>query len=400
MSDLSFYIAMVVVLLISQGFFAMFEMSAVSFNKIRLQYYVKKNKRTAILLSKLIAHPARLFGTSLIMINTCLQFGSEYSRRLYATLGLNPALSPITQVILVLLFAELCPMFAARRHPHKVALFCVPFAYLVSLVLLPCTYLVMGLNYLLNFLFGKTKSKTSLFLSKDELQRAFEDQSTGSKKGQKLITKFFALKDKEVKDVMLPLDKFKLVNHKTSIRDLMKDLKNDYVEFVLLYHKHVNNVIGIIEVRDMIFIKPDKQCIQHSMAPWFISQSSNAIDVLHQFKHNNRINAIVTDHNGSSIGVITLNLLINLLLQSEPGMDKQKSTYFEQTISASISLAEFNERFHTHIEAESATIGAHVAYLLNHTPKEDDRVLIENLEITVSGTSFLGAEKLTVKTIQ
>ncbi len=57
-----FFLLMILSCLAVQGFFAMMEMACVSFNKIRLQYYVSKSNRRAVWLSYLLHHPALLLG--------------------------------------------------------------------------------------------------------------------------------------------------------------------------------------------------------------------------------------------------------------------------------------------------------------------------------------------------
>jgi len=86
------------------GCFSMLEMAAVSFNKVRLQYFVSLGNRRAIWLMRLLQNPTLLFGTTLICVNTAMQFGSECSRRFYMALDLSPDLAPLSQIILVLLF--------------------------------------------------------------------------------------------------------------------------------------------------------------------------------------------------------------------------------------------------------------------------------------------------------
>jgi CBS domain containing-hemolysin-like protein len=66
-----------------QGLFAFFEMACVSFNKVRLQYYVSLGTKRALWLNYLIQRPSRLFGTTLIGITTTLVVGSDCSRRFY-----------------------------------------------------------------------------------------------------------------------------------------------------------------------------------------------------------------------------------------------------------------------------------------------------------------------------
>src|ERR1700722_3738597 len=79
------------------GFYSMQEMASVSFNRLRLQYYVSKGIKRAIWVQSLLQNPARLFGTTLISVNIAMFIGSECARRTYAALGLNPDWAPLTQ---------------------------------------------------------------------------------------------------------------------------------------------------------------------------------------------------------------------------------------------------------------------------------------------------------------
>src|SRR3989344_1318355 len=97
--------------IIFQGYFAMMEMAIVSFNRVRLQYFVAKENRKAIWLSKLLQRPTYLFGTTLIGVNFFLQLGSESARLFYSSLGLNPDYALASQILIVVVFAELIPMF-------------------------------------------------------------------------------------------------------------------------------------------------------------------------------------------------------------------------------------------------------------------------------------------------
>jgi len=104
----------------------MVEMACVSFNKVRLHYYVNQGNRRAIWLNYLLQHPFRLFGTTLIGVNVAMVVGSECSREFHSALGLSPDLAPLSQVIIVVIFAELAPMFAARHYAEHVAMLGAP----------------------------------------------------------------------------------------------------------------------------------------------------------------------------------------------------------------------------------------------------------------------------------
>lgn len=72
MQSWKFFFFLTLLCLVVQGFFSMTEMACVSFNKVRLQYYVSKKKKSALWLNYLLNHPALLFGATLIGVNTAL----------------------------------------------------------------------------------------------------------------------------------------------------------------------------------------------------------------------------------------------------------------------------------------------------------------------------------------
>ncbi|NRA89902.1 MAG: DUF21 domain-containing protein [Simkaniaceae bacterium] len=169
MADWTFFLLLVVVSLIIQGFYSMLEMASVSFNHVRLQFYVSQGSRRAKWLSYLLKNPTRLFGTTLIGVNTAMQFGSECARRFYSSLELSPDWAPITQIFVVLIFAELSPMFAARRYAENVCMLGIPILYFTSFILRPIVFVLDLICRFVNFLFGvKTNSGLSRRASKSD----------------------------------------------------------------------------------------------------------------------------------------------------------------------------------------------------------------------------------------
>jgi putative hemolysin len=170
------YLLLTLLALFFQGLFAFFEMACVSFNRVRLQYYVSIRSKRAIWLSYLLKRPSRLFGTTLIGITTSLVIGSECSRLFFASMGLNPDLAPLTQVPMVVIFAELSPLFAARRHPEQAAMALVPFMICIAKLLTPITWTLDACSNFIHRLMGK-EVESPLFLSREEVRAAFEEES-------------------------------------------------------------------------------------------------------------------------------------------------------------------------------------------------------------------------------
>ena len=123
MSSSLYFLLLALSCIVIEGFFSMFEMAILSFNKVRLAYFVAKKKPSAILLNHLLQKPSRLFVTTLIIVNTVLQIGSEAARRFYESLHLSVDYAPFTQAILVVIFAETLSSFCCKKVSERLLRF-------------------------------------------------------------------------------------------------------------------------------------------------------------------------------------------------------------------------------------------------------------------------------------
>jgi CBS domain containing-hemolysin-like protein len=282
---MNFFLLLILLCLIVQGFFAMMEMASVSFNKVRLQYYVSKGNRRAIWLNDLLHNPTRLFGTTLICVNAALQFGSECSRRFYESLGLSPDLAPLTQVIIVLIFAEIAPLLAGRRYAEHAAMTGVPILYATSLILRPLIWLFDWLCRLVHKLI-RSPEGTGLYLSREELQKILEEQE--SEDFNTIVTTIFSLKTKTAKELMKPLSEIQLIPSTCTIAEVRSLLTMNYSPFVPIYHKKEESIVAIAFPRDLIRHAENKRVREYARSPWFITETDSITAILKQFRRNNQ----------------------------------------------------------------------------------------------------------------
>ncbi|MEM8629491.1 MAG: CNNM domain-containing protein [Chlamydiota bacterium] len=385
----------------AQGFFSMFEMAAVSFNKVRLAYYASQKQRRALWLQHLIARPSRLFGTTLILVNTLLQCGSEISRLLYTALGWNPDFAPFTQVLLVLIFAELTPMFAARRHPEHVAFLYIPVVMLFSKLLTPIILLIDRANRYLNQIFGKQQD-LSLFLSREELQRAFEESHKSA--FDEIIGKFFTMKHLQAEKVLYALSSFAAISSQSKVYEARKALRGQYRPFILIYHQDLSNIVGIAYVRDLLKARDEEKVIDHAKSPWFIVKTDFVLEILAQFRRNSQSVAVVLGTSGRPVGLVTLDALIDKIFGKRAPLfgkaGRKKNTYFEQTVSGEISMRSFNRLFHLHLpESERDSLSDYIIQILGYYPSKGEVLELDSLLIEVVEASVFRVKYVRVKTL-
>ena len=399
-----YLLILIFICLVIQGFFAMVEMACVSFNKVRLQYYVSKGSQRAIWLNDLLHNPGRLFGTALICINAAMLVGSEASRRLYESLHLSPDLAPLTQVIIVLIFAEIAPLFAGRRYAEHAAMIGIPILYAASFLLRPLIWLFDGFCRFVHRLIGSSE-KAGLYLSREELQKIFEQKD--EEEFNTISAQIFALRNMTAKDLMQPLSKSHAIASTATISEMRHLLTTTFSPFVLMYHKNPENIIAIAYPRDLLRLPESKRVREHARAPWFITEKDPILTILRQFRRNNESVAIVLDEKGLARGVLTLDEIIDEIfglsdswMSFEEMVPRSHHVVLDRTFPGDQKITEFNQIFKVHLDPHGReTLEELMTHLLGHVPTVGESIRIDQFELTVEEASLLGPKSIAIRTI-
>lgn len=407
-----FFILMILACLAIQGFFAMLEMACVSFNKVRLQYYVSRQNKRALWISYLLHHPALLFGTTLIGVNTSLIVGSECARRFYDSVGLSPDLAPLSQIILVLIFAEIAPMFAGRRYAEHVAMMGIPILIFFSILLRPVIWFLDLLCRWINRLIGKPVA-AGVYLSREELQNVIEERdeaiSTEPSKREfnTVVANIFTLKNKTAKDLMVPLTHVPLVPSFCTVKEMRSVVKDKHTSFLPIYHRNAQNIVAIAYPRDLLRLSENKKIKDYARQPWFIAEQSSILHILKQFRRNNQSLAIVLNDKGLATGILTLDEVIDEIfgrsdewMSYEEMVPRAYHVVVDRTFPSDMRLDEFNKQFNVYLSYQDAeTLEELMTKALGHSPSKGESVRIDQFELTVEEASLLGARMIQVRTV-
>ncbi len=390
-----------------QGVFAMLEMAAVCFNKVRLQYWVSQGNRRARLIQKLVARPGLLFGTALIGINSCLQIGSECARRLYEKLGVNPDWAPLSQIFLVILLAELIPLFAGMRFAEHAMMLGAPLLYGLSLLMRPIIWFFDLICYLISKLF-KTSTQEGQFLSREELQHLFgklEEERQG-KEINTIAASLFVLKNKTASEIMTPLKSVQMVPSFCTVGEMRSLLQSSYTPYVPIYERQPQRVVGIVYPRDLIREEEGKKVRDHVRPPWFITESSSILQILKQFRSNNQSVAIVLSQQGSAVGLLTLDAIIDQIFGRVDRWEsfgdiapRSHHIIVDRTFLGTLTVEEFNGLFHVHLSGnEKLTLEELFEEKLGHSPERGEKLQIDQFLLVVEEAPLMGPKKISVRT--
>lgn len=347
--------------LVLQGFFTMMEMASVSYNKIRLRYDVSRKKTSALILSSMLKKPIYLFGVTLLGLNTVLQFGSECSRQLYLKMELNPNFAPITQVVLVLIFAEIIPLFAGRKYPERVVAIGAPILYCFSILFRPIIWCLDFFSRFLYWIFGITNRGVFL-ISRDELLKVIEEREESEEKNTMIVAieNIMMMKKLRAKDLMTPLSHLHTLSSSSTVGRVRELMRGAYKPFIAVYHLHKDNILAILNTRDILRLEDKARIEAHWKIPWFVSESALLIDLLKQFRKKDERAAVVVSRDGKEIGVITLDQILDEIVGAKNKEDLLKKTkqIIARSFPASKTILSLNREYSLCLE-----VPAHVETL-------------------------------------
>ncbi|MCC5832993.1 MAG: HlyC/CorC family transporter [Chlamydiales bacterium] len=387
-----------------QGFYSMLEMAAVSFNRVRLEYYVSKGIKRAIWLQYILQKPSRLFGTIMLGVNIALQIGSQSSREFYRAIGLSPDLAPVTQIFFVVILAELAPLFAARRFSEHVIMLGIPIVYATHRVFAPIIWFIGLITRFVHRLFGKKEEAFDVFLSREELQKVLESHDEESEFNI-VVSNIFALRNKTASQVMTPLSQIEMIPSGTTIADLHKKLSESAQRYVPLFHKTRSNIVAVAIPRDFVSLPDNRYVRDNARPPWFITSSTKLLPILGHFRRNRQSVAVVLDLEGAAIGMLTLDAILEEIFGERPpveeGLKRAKLPMIHRTFRGNTKISDFNKEYGTYLPSHGVeTLAQLMISQLDHTPTEGDTLIVGAFELIAEETTLLGIKSITVKTLE
>lgn len=409
MSSARFYLILTIVFLLTQAIFAMLEMACVSFNKVRLQYFVQQKRKRAIWLSKLLEKPTLLFGATLIGVNASLQIGSECSRRFYDAIGLSPDWAPITQIFLVIVIAELAPLFAGRRYAEHAAMLGAPLLYLFSFLLRPLIWffdlLCQGVNALL-----RSPRSEGVYLSREDLLHLLEqreEEQNPAKEINTVASNIFSLKTKVASELMSPLNEVQMVPAFCTVGEMRTLLNYSYTPFLPIYERDPRQVLGIVYPRDLLRITEEEKVQKYARPAWFITENSSILLILKQFRRNNQSIAVVLNEAGFAVGFLTLDEIIDSIFGKSDDWEsfedispRMHHVIVDRTFPGDMKVEEFNKQFHVHLASDAGdTLEELIENSLGHPPESGESVHIDQFELRIEDAPLIGPKKIAVRTV-
>ncbi|NOZ80066.1 MAG: HlyC/CorC family transporter [DPANN group archaeon] len=294
------------------AFFSGSEIALMSISDHRIRFLKEQKRRGADTLAALRAKKKDLLITILIGNNVVNIAAASMATEAALRLFQNNAVAITTGVmtLLILFFGEIVPKSYATGKAESIALAIAPIYKVLDVLLSPIVWIFKILMRA-----SKVKAQNTN-ITEDELKMLIkigEEEGEIAPLEKDLIQKVFRFNDIEVKEVMTPRTKMRLIDAKESIAKALLLMGRHKFSRLPVFDTRIDNIIGIIYLKELISMQPrDRQKPiaairrQYLHKPYFIHEGLTIDKLFKDFQRKKMQIAIIVDEHGGVAGMVTL----------------------------------------------------------------------------------------------
>lgn len=387
-------IIILVILLMLSAFFSSAETAMTTANKIRIQALAETGDKRAVILLKIIQNSPKMLSTVLIGNNIVNIYASSLVTTLCFRLLGNAFVSAGAGLLtlIILIFGEITPKTMATIHAEKLSLAYARIIHLLMILFTPVVFLVQGLSFLVLRLLRVDPNAKGSTMTEHELRtivNVSQEDGVIEDEEKKMIYNVFDFGDSVAKDVMVPRIDMTFVDVNSTYDELMAIFKEVKHTRFPVYEDSTDNVIGIINMKDLLLLQRDEPFSIRSILrePYFTYEHKNTTSLLLEMREASYNLAIVLDEYGATAGLVTLeDLLEEIVGEIRDEYDEEEEEDIteiipgqEYTALGATKLDDLNEELNLNLESEDYdSIGGYIIEHLDNLPIQGQGITLED----------------------
>ena len=389
-----------VVLLILSAFFSSAETSLVSVNQIRMRSLAENGNVRAKRVLAITSNQSKMLSAILIGNNIVNISASSLATIVAQRIWGNAAVSIATGVltILVLIFGEISPKTLATANADKLAML---FSGPIRILMIVLTPFIIIINFLAKGvlrLLGYKEDKNKTSFTEDELRTIVEvshEEGVLENDEREMINNVFDFGESQAKDVMIPRIDMTCISIDSTFDEIVEVFRKDKYTRLPVYETSVDNVIGIINVKDLLLCEDKKNfSVQNILRkPYYTYEYKKISELMEELKKTSNNFTIIVDEYGSTVGMITLeDLLEEIVGEIRDEYDEDEVDDIlqvndnEYLILGTTRLSELEDLVdlpNSEEEDDYDTVGGFIVSQLGRLPQTGDEITINNLRFVV-----------------
>ncbi len=377
----------------------MSETALMALSKIRIRHMVEEGVKGAKLVEKLAEDPSRLLGAILIG-NNIVNIGASALATSVAVKAFGEGavgVVTIVMTILVLIFGEITPKSIAKQNSESVALKVSKIINIVVKLFRPFIAIFTAISGLFIRLLGGDPKATEPFITEEELKTMVgvsEEEGVLEDVEKEMIFNVFEFADSQVKDVMVQRVDVVAVDINATYDEVINIIKTEQFSRIPVYNQNIDDVIGILNVKDLIIASQSKENFKISdymREPYYTFEFKKISELFNEMKKTRNHISVVLDEYGGNVGIVTIEDLIEEVVgEIEDEYDDEEDNDIivvkedEYIVDGSARLDHIGDLIGVTMESEEFdSVGGLVIGELGRFPEQSEEVNLNNIRFVV-----------------
>ena len=382
------------------SFFSASEMALSSINKVRIKTMADDGDKRA---AKVLALTERFDRTlSVILIgNNIVNIAASSILTVLATSLFGAggvAIATAIATVIILIFGEITPKCIAKEKSEELALAISPVLSFLIILLYPLALIFVKLQGFISRLAGADKAQP--MVTEQELMNIIEtseEEGVIDEQRSELMQSALTFDDTTVQEVLTPRVDLTAINVAYAPEKIKEIVLTERFSRIPVFEKSLDNIIGILHTRDYLEMllengAPPEDITPMLAKPLYVHKTQRIASLLNDFKRERVHIAIVTDDFGGTMGIVSMEDVLEELVGEIWDEDEEAEIDFIQTapdqykISGDYPIDEALERIgyvEKDFETEYASIGGWALERLGYIPTVGDSFEYNDISVKV-----------------
>ncbi len=389
----------IAILVALSAFFSGTETAFSSLSKVKVKSMMEENnKRAAIAMSVYEDYDRAI--AAILIGNNVVNIGSSAIATTICTVAFGAsgaAISTIVMTIIVLIFGEVLPKALAKSNSEAIAMAVAPILYVYMKILTPLTFffsmLIAGVNKAVSRNKGEQPSVTE-----DELKiilEEIEDEGVLNEHESELMQSALDFTQITVAEVLTPRVDLVAAEENDSAEKIRNFFLDEGFSRIPIYRKDMDHILGVINSKDFfrVYLNDPHDIILDDLLQKviFVPPKKRVASLLKEMQREKIHMAIVTDQYGGTIGIVTLEDMIEEIVGEIWDENDVEETEFVAVdehnfvVNGDMNISDMFEQFELPEDEDMDvnTVGGWVQMTLDRMPEVGDTFTYETLTVTV-----------------
>ena len=317
---------------------------------------------------------------------------------------------PVISIVITLIFANLLPKTVSRYKADKVAIRTLPIVVILTSTTKYVNYFLTSVSNFVLQVFGRKAQKEPKTMQPDEVEFLLSNEKISplSITSRKIINRIIEFRKTKITKVMVSKAEILAVNIEQPKKELMHEIIATQFSRIPVYKGDIDNIIGIIRTKDiaMAWRNGEILAIEDLIRPvYYVPETAYIKQILLEFKKGKYGMAIVVDEFGSTIGLVTMEDLLEEIVgevwDEYDVKEKKKKKLTDDgkyLINASESIADVNDELNLTIpENNFSTINGWVLEHFGYIPKKYEKFSWNNIEVEIETVESKRVKRIILK---